>query len=848
MKNYRTYAILLTGSLVVSQSLGLTAFASSNTISVNKADTQYIDTLSQLNFISIQPGVSVGLSDVQLGRAETGNNLTYILTYTNTGKSPFKLIDTFSKVITAGGTTVKGDPVPEDKTKLEVAPKERLSVTYYVNVGKTAKLGGVKISLYGWDFSSSDYQKKLGTFTIPATYSASVPRGQSKKITMNNLSITTKPENLQIYKYKSKVYAKIGLSLTNLGAKVLSEPGYKAYLASSGGSEFELVLDDASSAYKVQPGEKKTVTYLTEIPPYMNTANMKLLLTKEDAILKAPLPVASFHLPEAVSPNLSVAAYAVKKLTVGSNTLETQIKSASVTSEGDKAVWDLKFRVKNSGNRAVTFPAYELSVKAKEGYTFPVDSKAFASLTLRPLEEKILQFSVKVPLEVYQGTLQLQLIEPAVEGKIIFPAAYYQIPYSLKQNNTVDSEYTVDNSYGTFAVNLESLQRMPWSSEDLLIAKIRIRNTKDTTVTLPSFTGAMRAGNNDLGSSVQVVAAGSGLSPSSGNSAEYYVIGKLPYTQEIQKLKIELTSVLNDTAETFLSLNAMQDAAAVTSLAAGEAFHIETTGKKAEVKERRTTVYAGTSQNIMYTELEMSSEETRKSEQSRLVAYYKTLDNEYYEAEVNQSELATGPGGKNLVTVWSKLPLSADTSGLVLYIGEGVNDGKLTKPGEQPTAYINTVALALNKQTPTALASLSNSVEMFPYELTITNATGTLTEGESTLDTVLTYNLSQNNSYNMGSYGHKLILEMTDPYGQTYEKTLKIGTELMLGNNLTYSTIFTSNLYKTLTGSKFNLTLYDDFQGERIMLGAQSYYLTRTVKPKAPDAAPTGIKSPEAGQ
>ncbi|OKP81712.1 hypothetical protein A3844_25630 [Paenibacillus helianthi] len=843
MKNYRAYAVLLAGVIVASQQLSLPAFAAPGSIPINKDIPRSVDALTKLASISIQAGVSVRLTDLQLAKEETGNSLIYTLTYTNTSGSPYKLFNGFSKVTTPEGIEIKSNPVPEDKNKVEVPPKDQLSVTYYVNVRKTTKLSGIKVSMFGWDFSGSDYQKKLGTFAIPTPYSSSVQQGQSKKITMNSLPVSLKPENLQIYHFNSKVYAKIALSLTNLGSKVLSAPSYRVYLESSGGSMFELTLSDTSRDYKVQSGEKRTVYYLTEIPSYTNTSNMSLSITRESTELKADLPVASFLLPASTSPSLSVAAYATKKLSISSNTVETQLTKASVTAKGDKALWNLQFRVKNVGNKAVTLPSYDVSVKAVEGYTLPVNTKAFSSLTLKPLEERILQFSAEVPIELSQGTLQLLLVEPAAEGKIIFPTAFYQIPYALEQDRYVNSEYVLDNSYGTFGINLESVERMPWSAEDVVVAKVRIRNTKTSTVTMPSLTGAMKAGTHDLGSSIQVVAADSDPTLASGESASYYVIGKIPYELGFEHINIELTSGSGDTAESFLSLNTRQVAATALTVDQGKSFHIETPGKRAEIKERRTTVYPGTSKNIVYTELEMNSEETRKSDQAKLVAYYKTSGDDYYEAEISQSELATGPKGKNLVTVWSKLPVSVDTSKLTLYVGEGVSDSKLTLPGGTPTAYINTVALALNKQTPAPLTALSGGVELFPYSLTITGATGTLTEGQETLSTNLTYSLGKSSIYDMGTYGHKLVVQLMDPYGQSQERTLTPGTDLTPGQFMTYSTTFISSLYKTLKGGNFILNLYDEFQGERIKLGSQTYNLTYVPTPKAPD--PTSTPAPK---
>ncbi|MNC78426.1 hypothetical protein D3C75_1306300 [compost metagenome] len=67
---------------------------------------------------------------------------------------------------------------------------------------------------------------------------------------------------------------------------------------------------------------------------------------------------------------------------------------------------------------------------------------------------------------------------------------------------------------------------------------------------------------------------------------------------------------------------------------------------------------------------------------------------------------------------------------------------------------------------------------------------------------------------------------MTDPYGQSQEKSLALGTELTEGNNNSYAVSFSSNMYKNLAGGTYRITLYDEFQGERIELASQAYNLT----------------------
>ncbi|MDH6371371.1 hypothetical protein M2444_003170 [Paenibacillus sp. PastF-3] len=816
---------IILSAAVLSQASAYGAYAASTTSTSTKTATTTVSTLDKLGSIALKSNVSVKLSDVGFLTQDGGNILTYTLSYYNGSGSSINLVDYFSKVTTAGGTVIQGSPVTSSATIKSIASKSSQSVTYYVNIGKSTSLKGVKISVFGWDFSSTDYQKKLGTFTLPATFSQAVARGQSKKITLNNQPVTTQTESLQIYKYNGKVYAKVGVSLTNQGTKVLSDPGLKGYLASAGGSVFELTLDDASSNYKVQPQEKKTIYYMTEIPSYMKTGNMTLQFAGEDTSLKIALPLVTYNLPAATTPDLVIASNVIKKLTINNNTVETQLKSANVYADNGTAKWTLQFRVKNSGNKTITLPAYEFTVKAAEGYSFPVDTKAFASLTLKPLEEKIIELSAEVPLTIAQGTLQLQMNEPAVEGKIIFPTAYYQIPYILQTNNWQDTEYAVENSHGTFAVKLTNIQRLPWADKDQLVAKINIRNTKSTSVQLPAFTSVIKAGESDISSTSQVVTESTQTLLGPNESADVYVVANVPYTYQFNPLKITLQETSGESKINFLSLSTNQLDSRVQEVAALSSFQIDLESKKAEVLERRTTVYQGTSSNIMYTELEMNSEETRKSEQAQLVAYYKTPDNQYFEGEVNQSTTSTSPNGKNLITVWTKLPLGVDPSQLVLYIGEGVSEGKLTAPGGKSTGYINTVSLGLNN---VALEAKSNllDVELFPYTLSVTNAVTTVTGGKDTLSTVLTYNLSSSTLYESGTYEHKLVLELIDPFGQTMEKTLTLGTDLPLGSFKSYTTTFTSNLYKTLSGGAIRLNIYDEFQGHRNLLGTGTYVVT----------------------
>lgn len=869
LKRRKAFVLLLLSTFAASQLAGIagtTAFAAPASTATAKtaATVTEVSTLTGLSAIKLGTTLSVKLSHVGIQSQTGGNILTYTLTYTNNAGSSVNLVNYFSKIVTTGGSIIKGIPVTADSTTKKIAAKQSTSITYYANIGTAASVKGLKVNMYGWNFSSDNYEQRIGTFTVPSNYSLSALKGEIRKVELSSIPVNTKAESVQIYKYNGKVYAKVGLSLTNLGTKVLTDPGYSLYLKSSGGSTFTLTLDDSSSEYKIQPQEKKTLYYMTEIPSYMNVTKMTLQIAKLDEGLKLYLPVSSYSLPAAGTADFTVAAGYTKKISIDSNIVDMKLADASVHADNGNAVWSYQLTLKNAGTKAVTLPAYELAVKSAEGYTFPVTTTAFSSLTLKPLEEKLIELTASVPLELGQDTLELQMVAPAgsststttsstsssstssngssesssSSSKVILPVAYFKIPYSLAGNTHISTENSITNSYGTFGVTLNSLQRLPWGSEDIVQAKVSISNHSSKTITLPALTGVLKVDQTDLSSSSQLYMESTSTVLAPGASMQVSVLARVPYTLDFSQAQIILQETSGTSTTQFLSLGTTDGlSSGITPLAAGESFKITSTGKKASVKERSTLVYSGTSNNLIYSEVEMNSEETRQTDLSRLYGQFKTADGQYFEATAVQSESSTSPTGKTLVTFWANIPAAVDTNGLQLYVSQGIADGKLTSAGTAATAYVNTSALTLAPVVPAPASNLT-SVSLYPYTLAISNSTGTITSGTTSLALAFNYNLSRDTTYQMGAFDHKLILHITDPYGQYFEKTLSLGTDLAVGTYGSYTTTITNSLFKNLSGGTYKLTLYDEFQGQRRELGGQVYSID--VVTKAASTTDTG--------
>ncbi|WP_410770643.1 hypothetical protein [Fontibacillus sp. BL9] len=842
MNNTNKVAVLLTGAMILSQ-MGYLGYGEANaaasktttTKSTTKAaaskTTSNLSTLDKLSPVKLSTNSNVKLTDVNILTQDDGNILTYTLNIYNGDKKDIQLIDYWSKVKTKGGASISTQLITKDKAKKKISPQSQLTLTYYAKIGNITSVNELMFEFIKWDFSKSGYENVLGTFKVPATFTALTSLGQTKKLRINDIPIQTKLESHQQYKTKDKIFTMVTLSMQNLGFKALVDPKYTYNVVTSDGASYPLTIDQTNTNLKIQPQEKKNIQLIAELPAAAKTDKLKLQIISVDEELKANLPVATYSIPSGQSTSLLIEGSTFKTFEVNNIGVETQIKNANVSADEEEANWSVMLSFRNTGNKAVTLPKYEATLSSAEGYMFPISTKSFDNLTLKPLEEKTISLSATIPayLKQDQTVLQLSQTTAAAEGsseqtKVAFPVAFYSLPYKQQAEATENVKYYVENQYGKFNLSLGSIQMLPWSDGDLVSAKFTIENTRGTTVKLPEMGGALKLDQATLSGDTQVVTTANSMILGPYGKADVYLLAKVPYGLDFRQARITLQEKVGEDLTDFFTLNTSKSQTSIPTVNKGTEYHIETAGKNAEVKERRTMFYTGISSNIMYTELEVKSEETRQADLSKIEAYYKTKDGQFFQAKTSQPEGSTSPNGKNLVTLWAKLPRNLDTSDMVLYVGEGIKDGKFTAPKDASTGYVNAVALEINQQKQEPKRSSLSGIDLFPYNLSIPNVSGTLSGGS--VNVKFDYYLSRNGEYEIGAFDHKLVVELRDSGGKYFEQELTLEQDLKIGDNQTYSINFSNSLFEDMKGGSFEISLYDKFQGEKVKLASQAYYYT----------------------
>ncbi|WP_138495819.1 DUF4352 domain-containing protein [Paenibacillus pinistramenti] len=835
MNKRKTLAASLAVSMILGQAVVFDAQAASTSTSKTSS---VVHTVSNLAAIKLSSTSTAKLSKVNILSQDQQNVLTYTITYVNNGTTSLSLNDYWTKVKTKSGNVYSVAPIAADQDKTKVAPGASVSVTYMTEIPKNLQYYDLSFQMIKWDFSMANYERSLGSFNVPSSYTIATPLNYSEKLTVDNATAKVKINSVTSIASGDYNYVNVALNVANVGNSVFSDPSWKYVIQTVSGSTFTLSPDSSSTDYSIQSQDNKTLNLIAKIPSKVSLKNLKLMVvqtqtsdsTSSDyavAMLKMNNPAASL-----------IAQNKAKVLTLDSGQISATVQGATSNQANDETSLSIQLLVKNTGTTKVTVPAYTFEVQAGSTY-YPVTTSDFTDLTLDPGESLLASLDATVPtVNARKGNMKLLMKVPASSSSSStsssegtssqvtvasnYPVAAYTIPDATGLQNTLGTEQNVKNNHGTFGITLDSIQSLPWDDSYLLTSKITIKNNGTTSAQLPDFAGVYKIDMATLDADTQLITTSSTKVLAPGAQTDVYVVTKVPGDLDFNQLQIQLLEKLSDDKTSnwiqFTNLGSLNDLKVVES---GSSLDINASGKTASLAERKTYVYKGTSSNIVYTEMLMNNLESSQANLSQMVGYFKTEDGQYYKATTTQIDHAAGPKSSNIVTFYAKLPKNVSTSNLQLIVGEGIKDSALTAVGETSTGYVNATAMALTAVTRDIQSSLSN-IDMFPYTLSLENFEGYT--DSSGLQISFDYDLTRDLNYDMGEYGHKLILEVTDSSGLRFEKEIELEKDLVVGNDESYSYTVSDPIFETVRTGNFQFSIYDEFQGEKTKIATSAQY------------------------
>ncbi|MET3939628.1 hypothetical protein ABIC22_002440 [Paenibacillus sp. PvP094] len=856
MNQRKLFVSLLASTLLISSTAGIamaasttnkTSANSSNSTSTKKATTttnKVVHTLSNLSPVKVTSRSTVKLTDVNILSQDDGNVVTYTLTYKNNDSSPLMMIDYWSKVKTKGGTLFSPKLIAKDQEKKTVAPGSTVDLTYVMKVGREVKLSDLNFLIVKWDFNQANYERTLGKFNVPASYSITTPVGKTKTVRLSDSAVKVKVAGIKVFPGEDKnQYVKIGVNLNNISYKLLENPNIKWILRTPSGTNYPLTPDKDSTSVSIQAQANKALSLMASLPTSVKLQKSELLLVEEQGEEKSVLPVAALQLPEASKTNVEVAANQPNIISVEGQRLSTLLESAKV--RVDDGAYDLNMQLvlKNEGKKAIKVPTYTFEVRTTDGTVYPIETKALDALKLNPGDIKTIKLNTSLQGDGDTSKIKLYAMSPIDKSEntesatpsnsfeFSYPVGVYAIPQAVSSGDGLNTESVIKNNKGTFGVSLGSLQRLPWLDSDIVAAKVTIRNAGTKTVQLPELEAMFTIDSAQVDGDKKLIYTQSGKLLGAGMTTEAYLLTKIPSELRMSRLEVSLIEkVSEEETNEWITLNTSGLIQPISYVGSGKTYTSGTADKETEMGVRRTIRYPGTSSDIVYTEFEMTNKSLRQSGLGKLVGYFKTSDGQYYRATAKQSERLPGPGQKSIVTFWAKVPKSGTFSDMRLIVGEGIADSKFVTGEGEATAYVNALAFEVPPTSINVLGTLTN-IDLYPYTFTA-NSVRAYLAGSSSVQVEMNYSLSRNEEIEMGENEHKLIFTLTDQAGKTFEKELAIGTDLKTGTNQAISWSIEDSFFEKMRGGSYRLNVYDQFQGQRIRLAEQGYGYDMSKFPK----------------
>lgn len=824
-------ASLAVATLIGQSVIGMADAAATKTTQSHKQAT--VKNLNQLRAVSIGTKSTAKLTNVNILSQDDGNILTYTLTYQNNGSTTLSLLDYWSKVKTKSGTMYSVSAISSDKDKTKVVPGASVSITYTAKIAKGLKYSDLTFQMIKWNFNVAGYEQVLGSISIPSSYTVATPINTTRKLTFADNTVNAKVTSVSVIGLGDHNYVHVALQLHNAGSKILENPNLKYVLQTASGTPFGLTADAASVNLKIMPQEIATLNLIAKMPKTVNTGNLQLLVVQTDEAAKLDLPIATMDLATKAGQKSITAANKEKVLKVNNHSIATRIESISRNQSYGQSSLSIQFVFTNKGNQSVTLPNYSFEIQSGSK-SYSLTANGMEGITLEPGEEQIITVDGTVPIIANSDDLQLVLKTPAsVAGSTDpagqapasganFPMAAYSLPQYTEMQYALGQEKTIKNNDGTFGVTLDAVQKLPWNDGNLLATKITIENKGNKAAKLPELVGEYKMDLTSLKEGVQVVNNNTTSILGVGEKSSVYVVANVPSSLSFSQLQIQLLEKTGtDKTSNWVMFSNYGKTSDFNVIKDGSFLNLETAGRKSDLQTRKTYMYKGSSNDIIYTELIMKNRENKQTNLSRLTGYFLTDQGLYYKADVNQVNRTVGPDSASIVSFSAKVPKGTVVSNWNLVVGESITENKFTEAEGKPTGYVNASAMELNLQTRDIKSTLKD-VELFPYTLSVNEIKGHTTS--SGLEIKLKYDLKRDLAFEMGEFQHKFVLEVVDSSGARFEKEIELEKDFIIGGNQTYSYVISDPIFAASRTGGFQFSIYDSYQGEKVKIATQTAY------------------------
>ncbi|QGQ99440.1 hypothetical protein EHS13_33560 [Paenibacillus psychroresistens] len=636
--------------------------------------TEVIAGIVPVGSVAINKKSNFELKQVAILAGDEDKTVTFTVTVINGEDTELQFIDYWVRLTNQTGAKYTINLMPEDKDKNRVAPHSSLDFHFYAKVNSKTGLKDLKFSFIQWDFTLGNYERSLGTLSIPATYTDLTPVQVKRIIPVLGTSLKTAISRVAINKTDENYLVSVYYSIENIGLKSVKLPAYSFDLLTAEGYVYPL---DAKSIVDLTlaPRVKKEVVLTTTVPTGVAAKGWKMQVTKPDETVKV-LPVALYALPQS---DTAAGADSTRVIDVSGTAVNTTINRASLTKTETNYMSNIFFTFANNGSKTVLLPEYTFNVKTKDGLIYPLTATAFTKISLNPKESKEFQLSVSIPLTVNVDELELQLVQPQATGTtgtdngFNYPIATYKVPKSTPEEASTEFAQVIDVAGKSInaIINRASMAKTETSYTSNIFMSFENNGAK--AVLLPEYLFNVKTKDGLVYPLTATTFTKISLNPK--ESKEFQLSVSIPLTVDVTELELQLvqpSATGTDSSFNYPIATFKVPESTTQEVSFGyEYFYTNTNGSySAQLVSVQRLPWED--QDILSAEISISNKGTAVAPPTKLQGYFLLDGKIKIDASILDMDKAISipSSGKASYVVMSKIPYTSQFSDLKLVLQE----------------------------------------------------------------------------------------------------------------------------------------------------------------------------------
>jgi hypothetical protein len=674
-----------------------------------------------------------------------------------------------------------------------------MTASYIYADGVTAA-GGIEQSAMQGDIPLIDTVKMNATQSVSLSDISIYPDGKNNRVTFT-------------------------LTFFNNGYTDMEFINYWVRLQSIGGQSYSVnLLSNDKDKNKVPALSTESFSFYANIGKDVSLADLRFNLIQWDfsmagyerALGNLQVP-ADFTLETKAGQSRTVWLNQIKTVSRAENMRVTKREKANQIS--------LKFFLKNNDIQPLVLPELQFKLKTSNGLLYPLKATVLTKDALiQPLEEKEGALTGTVPSEVSLDGAQLVITKSeAINNSTVTTAlAYYELleKKAEPQNETAEQLFMTDK--GTYGAVVNQFYRIPWEDKDIAVIDVTVTNRSNDSLPVPELASYLMI-DDSVRVESQNVRMDKMIALKPGQSMNLQVMGKIPYTYDIDQLKVILQEVnkegekLSSTDISELAVNTAKTDS--PTVAVGDSY---TTNSNLMDQVAYTINdvqrYSSENESIYVTQVEVKNLEKRQLALSSLVGYFKMADGVTVAATNVTSKGKVPPNGKANLYFYTVVPEAYELEGSSLIMGRAVAEGKLVEGEAKADAYVNAVTFGLPSVTNASQKNLSK-IKVGSYALSMNKLKTTIDYKEEQVNFAFNYQLTKDLLQATDPATHRVEIELVDPAGGIKMSKMydleKGGTALLLGSQNTKISEVQDNLLTDIYKlRKYTINVYDIMQVE----------------------------------